>query len=112
MTSHRDRYGLFFLTAVEELMAQQQDDEERLVNEDDEIGSPVGDEESCGHLASDGEASVFSCHAFWHVDESTRELFARLATTEAAECLDAIDRPSTGAGNGVAETFCGSLTCS
>lgn len=73
-------YGLFFLTQVEEIMTQQQ--EERL-NEDDE---------SVGGLASDGEASIFSYHSFWNVEESIRELFTRLACIEAAECLDAIER--------------------
>jgi len=75
-------YGLFFLTRVEEILTQQQE-EERLANEDDESG---------GEFMSDGETSALSYQSFWNVDETIRELFTRLATIEAAECLDAIDR--------------------
>lgn len=73
-------YGLFFLTRVQEIMAQQEGDADQ--NEEDE---------NIDGRAS-REASVFSYHSFWKVDESIRELFRRLACIEAAECLDAIDR--------------------
>ena len=68
-------YGLFFLTRIEEIMTQQQQDSNE--NDSDEI---------------DGEVSKLSYNSFWKVDESIRELFTRLACIEAAECLDAIDR--------------------
>ena len=73
-------YGLFFLTSVEKFLTEQ--GEEILLNEDDETGGPI----------FDGDTSVLSYHSFWSVDDSIRELFTRLATIEAAECLDAIDR--------------------
>ena len=74
-------YGLFFLTRAEEILTQQQ--EEKLADAVDEF---------CDAPTSDGEASILSYHSFWTVDESIRDLFSRLATIEAAECLDAIKR--------------------
>lgn len=77
-------YGLFFLTRVEEILTQQQ--QERLEE------NAEHDDESGGGIMSDGEASGLSYNSFWTVDESIREFFTRLATIEAAECLDAIER--------------------